>query len=113
MTGHFFDVAVIAEGMNGLIAAYELSKTDVSVVLIDRYKPSLSMDGYVFNPYPQHLFSDAELPDLFRQLHGVFETYAHGIKSLPQYGRRKPHIVRRRAAVVPGKQKTDDCTEND
>ncbi len=77
MTGHFFDVAVIAEGMNGLIAAYELSKTDVSVVLIDRYKPSLSMDGYVFNPYPQHLFSDAELPDLFRQLHGVFETYAH------------------------------------
>lgn len=77
MAGHFFDVAVIAEGFNGLIAAYELSKTDVSVVLIDRYKPSLSIDGYVFNQYPQHLFSDAEIPDLFRQLHGVFETYTN------------------------------------
>ncbi len=75
MTERFFDVAVIAEGLNGLLAAYELSRTDVSIVLIDNYRPSLEIDGYLFNYYPQHIFSYYELPDLLRQLHGVFETY--------------------------------------
>lgn len=75
MTGRFFDVAVITEGLNGLLAAYELSKADVSIVVIDNYKPSLEIDGYIFNYYPQHIFSYYELPDLLRQLHGVFETY--------------------------------------
>jgi phytoene dehydrogenase-like protein len=75
MTGRFFDVAVITEGLNGLLAAYELSKADVSIVVIDNYKPSLEIDGYIFDYYPQHIFSYYELPDLLRQLHGVFETY--------------------------------------
>ncbi len=75
MTGRFFDVAVVTEGLNGLLAAYELSKAEVSIVVIDNYNPSLEIDGYIFDYYPQHIFSYCELPDTLRQLHGVFETY--------------------------------------
>ncbi len=75
MTERFFDVAVITEGLNGLLAAYELSKTDASIVVIDNYKPSLEIDGYIFDYYPGQIFSYHELPDLLKQLQVTFETY--------------------------------------
>ncbi|MCL5277447.1 MAG: hypothetical protein M1517_06725 [Deltaproteobacteria bacterium] len=75
MADKFFDVAVIAEGLNALLAAYELSKGDVSIAVIDNYKPSLTIDGYDFNYYPEHLFAPHELPGIFQELHVAFEVY--------------------------------------
>ncbi len=77
MSGKFFDGAVIAEGMNALLAAYELSKTDSSMVVIDNYKPSLDIDGYNFNYYPGHIFTSQELPVILQELHTVFEIYTN------------------------------------
>lgn len=75
MAGRFFDVAVVTEGINGLLAAYELSKSDVSIVVFDNYNPSLAIDGYVFNYYPGHIFAYSELPGMFKELRVTFETY--------------------------------------
>ncbi len=75
MTDGVFDVAVIAEGLNALLAAYELAKSGASVALIDRYKPSLELDGYDFNYYPQHLFTPHDLPGIFQELRIAFEVY--------------------------------------
>lgn len=77
MTGKFFDVAVVTEGLNGLLAACELSKSDVSIVVIDNYKPSLEIDGYDFNYYPGHIFATHELPDVFKELNTTFEVYTN------------------------------------
>ncbi len=82
MAGRFFDVAVITEGINGLIAAYELSKSDVSIVVIDNYKPSLDIDGYIFNYYPEHVFAYNELPEILKELPVTFETYINPMYQL-------------------------------
>jgi hypothetical protein len=77
VTGKFFDVAVVTEGINGLLAAYELSKSDISIVVIDNYKPSLEIDGYDFNYYPGHIFVTQDLPDVFKELNTAFEVYTN------------------------------------
>ncbi len=82
MTERLFDVAVINEDTNGLFSAYELAKNNVSVVVFDNYKPSLDIDGYKFIYYPEHVFADYELPEIFEELHIPFETYTNPVYHL-------------------------------
>jgi hypothetical protein len=72
-----FDVAVITEGINGLLSAFEVARNGGSVIVIDNYNPSFEIDGYIFDYYPEHLFSYADLPRVFRDLNISFETYTN------------------------------------
>ncbi|MGB9734775.1 MAG: hypothetical protein ACP5JP_07060 [bacterium] len=82
MNEKIFDVTIITEGLNGLLIAYELSKAGVSINLIDNYKPSFEIDGYIFDTYPGYIFSYAGLPNVFRQLNIPFETYINPVLQL-------------------------------
>ncbi len=76
-TGKFFDVAVITEGINGLFSAYELSKTDISIVVIDNYNPVLNINNYKFEYYPYNIISNYEPADVIKELNVNYEVYSN------------------------------------
>lgn len=70
-----YDVVVIAEGLNSLLSAYVLTQLGTSIAVIDNYKPSFEVDGYIFDTYPGYVFSINNVPGVFKELAIPFETY--------------------------------------